>query len=309
MAKSATHYIAAGMILESEIELPPLDQTASHIPDVTIKLGAVPAGLADVQAIGPNWQKSADQFLLDIPAIARFLVTSGREIVVSPAASSSVRDAAPFLTGTVLGILLHQRGMVMLHASAVKAGGKAILFCGPSGAGKSTLAAALVQRGYPLISDDICIISRIGGVPHVVSDGRCSKLWDEAVGRLGLEKQRGEAVRAPIRKYFVTAEKAETVPIPAGAIYGLQESRLPDDEGIRRLELADGASLLRQNAFRPQLIQRFGHEAEYFAAYATIAATAGIFRLIRPLDFSKLDKVTGWLKTHWAEQGLGAVYA
>jgi serine kinase of HPr protein (carbohydrate metabolism regulator) len=50
--------------------------------------------------------------------------------------------------------------------------GKAVLVCGGSGAGKSTVAAALVQRGYPLVTDDVCAVSPSGtAAPVVHPDG------------------------------------------------------------------------------------------------------------------------------------------
>ena len=72
----------------------------------------------------------------------------------------------------------------MLHASAVRVNGRAVLFCGSSGAGKSTLAAALAQRGYPLVTDDVCTLS-IGeaGAPVVYPDGRQLKFWAQAIRR------------------------------------------------------------------------------------------------------------------------------
>jgi len=89
--------------------------------------------------------------------------------------------------GSVFGILLHQREEIVLHASAVRVNGRAILFCGASGAGKSTLAAVLAQRGLPLITDDVCAITLSpAGAPMVHSDGLHLKLWAQAIERLDL---------------------------------------------------------------------------------------------------------------------------
>src|SRR6185437_3943228 len=121
--------------------------------DVTICRGLVPQALENSTALGPTWQIAGNRFLLTIPDIARFLLTDGREIAFEPEPGAYDADIPIFLLGTVFGILLHQREEIVLHASAVRVNGRAILFCGASGAGKSTLAAVLAQRGLPLITD------------------------------------------------------------------------------------------------------------------------------------------------------------
>ena len=55
--------------------------------------------------------------------------------------------------------------------------GRAALFLGGSGAGKSTLAAALAQRGYPLVTDDFCVV-RLGADGRPQGERRRPpKLW------------------------------------------------------------------------------------------------------------------------------------
>ena len=141
------------------------------------------------------------------------------------ATSFSSRRRAPkpatfplFLIGTVFGILLHQRGEIVLHASAVRVNDKAVLFCGPSGAGKSTLAAALAQRGFPLVTDDLCAITlTAGAAPMVQPDGRHLKLWAQAIEKLDLAERRGAAVRNKLEKFFVEPAAALAEPLPLGA--------------------------------------------------------------------------------------------
>lgn len=48
---------------------------------------------------------------------------------------------------------------LIIHAAAVERGGRVALLPGPSGAGKSTLCAALVSRGWRLLSDEMALVS------------------------------------------------------------------------------------------------------------------------------------------------------
>ncbi len=62
------------------------------------------------------------------------------------------------LLDQVLPALLGQRHSVVLHASAVALDGRAIAFLGRAGTGKSTLAAAMIERGAAVVTDDAVVI-------------------------------------------------------------------------------------------------------------------------------------------------------
>jgi hypothetical protein len=296
-------YRVSGLSVESEIELPGLIAGApGREPQVTIRRGLVPESLPGATACGPTWQIAGNEFLMRIPDIARFLLRSGSEIVVAPESDATSADIPIFILGTVFGILLHQREQIVLHASAVRVNGKAVLFCGSSGAGKSTLAAALAQRGYPLVTDDFCTLTVDGsGAPLVHPDGRQLKLWAQAIDRLDLAQQRGERVRQSLEKFYVEPSEVFTEPLPLGAVYALREARPPHKPGIERPNVVDAALLLRRNAYRPLLVRRMDQKATYFHAATMIANVAGIFHLTRTLDFAKMPDVIAMLEAHWLD--------
>jgi hypothetical protein len=180
-----------------------------------------------------------------------------------------------------------------------------VLFCGSSGAGKSTLAAALAQRGYPLVTDDFCTITPNGsGTPLVHPDGRQLKLWAQAIDRLDLAQRRGERVRQNLEKFYVEPAEVFTEPLLLAAVYALREARPPHKPGIENPNVVDATSLLRRNAYRPLLVRRMGQKANYFHAATTIANAVGIFHLTRTLDFAKMPEVIGSLERHWRDERL-----
>lgn len=55
-------------------------------------------------------------------------------------------------------IAAHANNYVILHAAVVEKNGHALIFPGEPGAGKSTLCAALVLKGWRLLSDEMAVI-------------------------------------------------------------------------------------------------------------------------------------------------------
>jgi hypothetical protein len=189
----------------SELALPgaiPVASPPGAGAEVTVRrVREIPPVMAP-QTLGPNWALDGDKFFLRVPRVANFLITAGNDIAMQVEPGVAEGDAVVFLLGTAFGILLYQRGRIVLHASAILVGGQAVLFCGKSGAGKSTMAAVLNERGYAHVTDDVCCIDfDAEGRPVVLSDGRMLKLWLDAVTQINLGDRKGAAVRSMIDKF------------------------------------------------------------------------------------------------------------
>ena len=301
-------YCVSGLRVASELALPgliPGEAGGNGNADIVIRSGAVPTELEGATASGPSWQLAGDRFLLTVPGVIRMLLIGGREMLFATENGVSAEEAAIFLSSAGFGILLHQRGRIVLHASAVRVQDSAVLFCGPSGAGKSTLAAALVDAGHDLVTDDFCGISiHADGTPWVEPDGRQLKLWQNSIERLSLADRRAAAVRPAIEKYYVEPRTATEAALPLAAVYVLREARPPHAPGISRPNIVDAGLMVRNNAYRPAMVRRMAQMDLYFQAAATIAQRAGIFTLTREINFARFPAVIGWLEAHWRELGL-----
>ena len=85
-------------------------------------------------------------------------ISQGKNIVIDavPGILPSLLNQAVQSAG--LGLIMHQRHMMTLHASAVEVGGGVVAFVGYKGAGKSTTAASLFAQGHPLVTDDLLVM-------------------------------------------------------------------------------------------------------------------------------------------------------
>lgn len=301
-------HAGCGLVLESDIELPglvPVEEQSDR-QAIAVRQADLPESLGDgIKKQGPNWERSADAFLLRIPGLARFRIRDADAIEYQPEGDTPREDLTAFLTGSVLGILLHLRGSVVLHASAVIVDGQAMLFCGRSGAGKSTLAAALGERGYPMMSDDLCPLSPDdAGRLWVEADGREHKLWHRSLAGLNLMDRRGEEVRHQIDKFFVAPQSRRCAAAPVGGLYELVEQRAGEEPGIEPLSIPDASLLVRRNAFRPRIMWQLDQKAEYFRTAAALAAHGNVARFRRPLDFDRVEEGIALLEESWRANGL-----
>lgn len=100
-------------------------------------------------------------------------------------APATIDDAAIYLRGPVFGFVLRRRRIVCLHAAAVAIDGTAIAIVGAPGAGKSTTAAAFVEQGSALLSDDLAALDWRHGRPYVLPGCPRLHLWADAGAAVG----------------------------------------------------------------------------------------------------------------------------
>ena len=301
-------YRISGLHVYSQLDLPGAIPEAAQpeVADITIRCAAVPATLEGAARSGPDWdwEMVGERLLLRVPRVARFLIARGQEIDVDLEPDAKERDAAGFVLGIAFGILLHQRGALVLHGAAVASDGHAIAICGESGAGKSTLAAALCKEGYSFVADDICVIGLNGQQePIVQSDGRQLKLWQELIAQLDLSERCGEAVRDTFEKYYIQPFDRITEPPKLSAVYVLRAAHSPLEAGIESLALPDAIRLLEYQTYRPKLRAKIGSKPAMLAQAAAVFGHAKAFLLIRPRGFEHMGETVVTLRKHWEALG------
>lgn len=155
-------YIAYGLILELPFDCPPLPPAPQRaVPDVVVVEGAVPRRLAAPQAEGDRWQAGPECFLwLGGRRAGRFLVERGKRVTLQRGNRAEDNVLALNFLDAVLAAILHQRGMLVLHADAAATPNGAVAISGEPGAGKSTTLAALLKRGCAMLSDDITALQQ-----------------------------------------------------------------------------------------------------------------------------------------------------
>ncbi len=266
-------------------------------PDVILTRGEAPETLTNAVWSSPFISIAADgTALIELPEVARFLLKEGRTITVQPAPGAALVDVETFLIGPVAGILLHQRGVLPLHASCVAVDGAAIALTGAVGSGKSTFATALVRKGAAPMSDDICPVVFCGdGAPLAIPGPSCRRLWPDTREAFGC----GGPAWAPIRpghaKQIGPAE-AETrpvaplAPLRLGAVIRL----VPDhggEAGIRRLRGLASVAPLKDIVYRFRLGRALGRGEALFGDAMRLAGKTPIFEVRRPEGFEHLERM------------------
>lgn len=284
-------YIAYGLSVHSEIPLPELTLQASETPDVTIRLGGVPAEIKDPRFRRVIWQASPGEWLMDMQTIGRYYVRDGRDIRIEPYPEADDADLRAFLFSSTWGALLHQRGVLLLHASAVHMPSGAVAVSGKSGAGKSTLLTSLLGRGYPLLADDKVAVVQDGAQPIVIQGHPTIRLWADALERLGTASDGLPRLREGFDKFLYRVERMHPEPSPFRALFILAPSAR-EDIAIERLDPMAAYDAVLRSVYRRKLIKGFGMEKAHFGRITALATAIPVYRIQRPQDGDTVAAIT-----------------
>lgn len=272
-------YRLFGLDIASEIDLGAGLPASGGLSDVVIRRGSVPAEMAGAVQEEGWFAQAPGVSLLNLP-VARFLVRDGREILVD----GNTGDT-PMLTWRLLGLafgaLLHQRGVLTLHSTVIRAGDAAIGFVGQSGAGKSTLAAMLGQRGHDLLIDDLCALTFQDDAAWVQPGPARLRLWSDMVEALGVT---GQAQLDPaLGKYELPTAPFFPQPLLLRSLIVLESGP------VIKLEALDAArrfATVIDHTYARAMLPGQDRKAANFMQCRELAGSVPMFRLTRPKDFS-----------------------
>jgi hypothetical protein len=294
-------YCGFGLDFQSAIPLPEMRAGHDGTGDpVTIRIAEAPRpeGVGEVVpgvVVGPN------DFWIDVPDVARFHVQGGSDILVEPAADATFNVIRSFLLGSAIGALLHQRGLLPLHASAVEMDGQAVIFSGTSGAGKSTMALHLVKRGHRLLCDDICAVDFSTGTPRLWPGLVNLKLWRSSLDTVGADHAALRQVLPSIDKYKLPVEQAaEYRAVPIGGVFLLER----DNEAapsIIGLSGADGVAAILSNTFRGELVAPMNRNRRHFEQCLALWAAIAPRRFTRPWSLGNIAESCAVLEAELAQ--------
>lgn len=163
-----------------------------------------------------------NRVLLFIDGVGRFLISGGEEVLIERDASVEDDLLRVFLLGSVFGALLHQRGLLVLHGSAIVVDEGCVAFLGITGSGKSTLAAAFRKLGYKIMADDILAVSTSEGLPLVYPGYPMIALWTDGIRKLGEVPDSLKRIRPELEKYRLPlGEGFYAKPLPLHRMYVL----------------------------------------------------------------------------------------
>lgn len=285
-------YSVFGIKVRSRLPLPELFPAAwAGSPDVTI--GTCPA-LNPGEPSRPGFSIIDEAIVIAVPEVGRFTISGGNTILVEPTPDVPDRDLRLYLLGSAFGALLHQRGLLPLHANAVEIDGSAVAFMGESGAGKSTLAAWFHDRGHRIVADDVCAILFDGiGRPIALPGLPRFRLWREAL--VASKRDAAGLARSFARddwdKFDVPVDAGTAVSgkLPLGAIYVLKRG---DEFQVHRLEGVAAVDAVFTHTYRGKYVAAVGKGRSHWDACIRLARETPIFSVTRPWSLDRLDETS-----------------
>lgn len=287
-------YEVFGLRVGSQLPLPELFEARPGDADVEIRFGRIAA----YEGEKPGLTLQADGALLSIPEVGRYLIRDGREIVVEPAAGGSERNLRLYLLGSAFGAVLHQRGLLPLHANAIEIDGRAVAFMGHSGAGKSTIAAWFHDRGYRVLADDVCVVTFDGAGGPVAHAGIPRlRLWREALEASGRTADAFELSFDDQDKYNVPTAAGAGAPLELSHIYLLRKAEA-GHPSIARLQGIDAVDALVANTYRGAFVTMMGAAGRHLADCLKLIHRAPVFGADRLWGYDAFEAQALALEAH-----------
>lgn len=233
LATAVYRYAAYGVSIRSDAPLPLPPLATSGVFEIEVHNNNGPINPCIQVESGFEQNPSTAFDVASFPDGSSYVRMPGvGEISVSPDgrfldcrryAESTSESFNVYLVTQALSFALVKCGLEPLHATAVAIDGKAALFLGDCGFGKSTLAAAFLQAGYPLLTDDLLVLHKPHAALLAYPGSPRIKLFPQMARKFLGESVTGAPMNPYTHKMIVPLKEWQvcTDALPVGGIYAL----------------------------------------------------------------------------------------
>lgn len=232
--------------------------------------------------IHPWIEIGEQEFYLNVNNVAQYSSQRGQKVNIFPYEGADEGSIRLFLNGSVLGAVMHQKGILPFHGSAIEYGGKGIIICGRSGVGKSSVTEAFCQNGARFINDDITPVRISKSGTTIIPIKTRIKLWNDSLKKLEIENDGFEKIRPGLDKFYLPVEEALSTERHLNHIIILDKHT---KEGFEVNELDGMAKFnaLRKQVYRKMYLKGMPETAKlYFKQLFQLAGTIRVTQIIRP---------------------------
>ena len=289
------YYWAYGLIVKSEIIFPELFTIVeTDQVDVELILGDIPAIIwKDGDYYAAYQTITSSESKLTIPKVGSYYAGFGKQIIINKEDEADWESVRLFCLSNSFAAILHQRKTIPLHCAAFLHNEQLVLIFGHSGAGKSTILAAMMNRGYQVFSDDVCVpvIDQVTGEVSLFSSYPMLKYWKDTADRMGIHiDQLSRKIRPDMDKYGIYFHDNFIIESRKPVFVFLLE-KLKDD-AITSLQPLTGVALfqrLEENAYRGQQLGYMNLKREHFNLFTSLANQSKSYLIQRGEQEDSID--------------------
>jgi len=307
LPRNLRSYRLYGVSISSELALPfpePRGCIEPELCKVEIRLSS--ESISDTLGPGATTQRSpfSGFYFSQMPDASSYvrwddvgevlISKNGELITCHPFPQTESESFHVYLLGQALSFALVKRGFEPVHASAVAVGNQAIAFIGDCGLGKSTLAAAFLQAGHRLLTDDLLLLqTRTRAIVAFPGPARI-KLFPKVAGKFLADASSGVPLNPKTQKQIIPLNDSQVCSeaMPLGAIYVLASPNKAHDNSVRITSLTQREAFVRllENTFNRVIVDPDRLRRHFDAAQA-LANVMPIRKLSYPRALERLPLV------------------
>lgn len=299
------YYQMFGLTVKSEFAIPEAVEIAPVAKtDIYMELGIPPKQDFEEARAGRIDRLEKEVAWFNLPGLGMFYVEHGEHVIVWKE-TKDLTDLSrnSYVTGSVMGLIMFQRGIIPIHSGGVAVNGGCVLVVGNTGAGKSTTCVMLRNKGCDFVTDDMAPVTVEDGVVMASPAFPQQKLCRDAAIRQGYDLEELIFIDEHRDKYAIRLKDHYVKEkLPLAMIVELEPTE-ETELSIRELRGLDKLKLLYRNIYRGKVWNQMGMEQKVQEDVLKIAENVPMYQIQRPMAGFYTEEITDWIMDTMKNKG------